>query len=56
MVMVVQNYTISVRYHPDKEIVIADALSQAFITEETNDPILGEFEINICRHCLSKQN
>ena len=55
MVMVIQKYTISVRYHPDKEIVIADVLFQAFITQETNDPILGEFEINICRHCWSKQ-
>ena len=46
MVMVVQKYTISVIYHQAKEIVIVDTLSQAFITDKTNDPIIKEFEVN----------
>ena len=44
MVTVVQNYTISVRYHSSKELVIANTLSWAFITDEINDPILEELK------------
>ena len=47
MIMVVQKYPISVRYHPGKELVIADTLSRAFINGETTDPVLQEFEINL---------
>ena len=49
MVMVVQKYPICVRYHPGKELVIADTLSRAFITDDTTDPILEEFEINVLK-------
>lgn len=52
MVMVVQKYTISVIYHQAKEIVIADTLSQAFITDKTNDPIIKEFEVNMLQILL----
>lgn len=52
MIMVVQKYTISVIYHPAKEIVIADTLSQAFITDKTNDPIIKEFEVNMLQILL----
>ena len=46
MIMVVQKYPISVRYHPRKELVIANTLSRA-INGETTDPVLQEFEINL---------
>ena len=47
MIMIVQKYPISVRYHPGKELVIADTLSRAFINGEITDPVLQEFEINL---------
>ena len=47
MVMVVQKYLISVKYHPGRGLVIADTLSRAFLNDETMDPVLEEFEIDL---------
>ena len=44
MVTVIQKYRISVRYHPGQELVIADAISWAFITDEIDNPILEDLK------------
>lgn len=47
MIMTIQKYPLSVKYRPEKELVIADTLSRAHLSEEASDICSQEFEVNI---------
>ena len=47
MIMTIQKYPLSVKYRPEKELVIADTLSRAHLSEEASDICSQEFEANI---------
>ena len=47
MIMTVQKYPIKVHYRPGKELIIADTLSRAYISDPTPDLMTEEFEVNI---------
>ena len=45
MIMTVQKYSLNVVYHPGKELVLADALSRAFLQDD-DDTLEEKFEVN----------
>ena len=47
MIMTIQKYSINVVYSPGKQLFIADALSRAFLPEQSDDTLEEKFEINI---------
>ena len=47
MMMTIRKYSISVIYHPGKQLAIADALSRAFLLEQSDDILEEKFEINV---------
>ena len=47
MIMTIQKYSISVIYRPGKQLAIADALSRAFLPEQSDDILEEKFEINV---------
>ena len=55
MIMTIQKYSISVIYLPGKQLAIADALSRAFLPEQSDDILEEKFEINVlCNLPISK--
>ena len=47
MIMTVQKYSIDLVYHPGKELVITDALSRAYLPEQSDMPPHTDFEVNV---------
>ena len=46
-IMTIQKYPLSVKYKPGKELVEADTLSRAYISEEASDLCSEDFEVNV---------
>jgi len=47
MIMSVQKYPMNLIYHPGKQLVIADALSRAYLPDQSDGNTSFEFEVNI---------
>ena len=47
MIMTVQKYSIDLVYRPGKELVIADALSRAYLPEQSDMSTHTDFEVNV---------
>ena len=47
MIMMIQKYPVTVKYRPGKELVVADTLSRAYLTDKECLPAEADFEVNV---------
>ena len=47
MILSIQKYSINLVYHPGKQLVVADALSRAYLPNQPEDNTSYEFEVNM---------